>query len=147
MRRTKIHGDKGYHTALTTIKQEVQHSGPNRSPKNNQAESKNSLLVSPRSRFDKNSENTRDHYIYTVYIYIYIYIYIYTSRCTCYIHESNMWPYLTTGQRPKKDCRTKEGFLEVVRRKPGYNAYYFLVGTNCSVRCRGLIQSYIYLNS
>ena len=29
-----------------------------------------------------------------------------------------MWPYLTTRQRPKKDNTTKEGFLEVVRRKP-----------------------------
>ena len=50
-----------------------------------------------------------------------------------------MWPYLTTGQRPKKDNTAKEGFLEVVRRKPGYNVYYFSVGANCSVRCRGLI--------
>ena len=41
----------------------------------------------------------------------------------------------------------KGGFLEVVGRKPGYNVYYLSVGANCSVRCRGLIWSYIYLNS
>ena len=35
-----------------------------------------------------------------------------------------MWPYLTTGQRPKKDNTAKEGFLEVVRRKPGYNVLW-----------------------
>ena len=29
--------------------------------------------------------------------------------------------------------------LDVVRRKPGYNVYYFSVAANCSVRCRGLI--------
>ena len=53
-----------------------------------------------------------------------------------------MWPYLTTGQRPrKKDNTTKERLLEVpvVRRKPGYNVYYFSVGANCLVRGRGLI--------
>ena len=50
-----------------------------------------------------------------------------------------MWPYLTTGQRPKKDNTTMEGFLEEVRRKLDYNVYYFSVGANCSVRCRGLI--------
>ena len=63
---------------------------------------------------------------------------IYTSRCTSHIYESNMWPYLTTGQ-PKKNNPTKESFLEVVRRKSGYNVYYFSVGANYSVRCRGLI--------
>ena len=36
VRRTKIHDDKGYHTALITIKQGDQHSGPNRNPKHNQ---------------------------------------------------------------------------------------------------------------
>ena len=40
MRRTKIHGDKGYHTALITIKQGDQHSGPNRDPKHNQDKTK-----------------------------------------------------------------------------------------------------------
>ena len=36
VRRTKIHGDKSYHTALITIKQGDQHSGPNKNPKHNQ---------------------------------------------------------------------------------------------------------------
>ena len=40
MRRTKIHGDKGYHTALITIKQGDQHLGPNRNPRHNQAKTK-----------------------------------------------------------------------------------------------------------
>ena len=40
MRRTKIRGDKGYHTALITIKQGDQHSGPNRNSKHNQIETK-----------------------------------------------------------------------------------------------------------
>ena len=38
--RMKIHGNKGYHTALITIKQEDQHSGSNRNPKHNEAETK-----------------------------------------------------------------------------------------------------------
>ena len=38
MRRTKIHGDKGCHTALRTIKQGNQHSVPNRNPKSDQIE-------------------------------------------------------------------------------------------------------------
>ena len=40
VRRTKIRGDKDYHTALITIKQGDHHSGPNRNPKHNQAETK-----------------------------------------------------------------------------------------------------------
>ena len=38
VRRTKTHGDKGYHTALITIKQGNQHADPNRNPKRNQAD-------------------------------------------------------------------------------------------------------------
>ena len=46
VRRTKIHGDKGYHTVSIIIKQRDQHSGPNRNPKHNQLETKiyNSFL-------------------------------------------------------------------------------------------------------
>ena len=40
VRRTKIQGDISYHTALITIKQGDQHSGPNRNPKHNQIETK-----------------------------------------------------------------------------------------------------------
>ena len=40
VRRTKIHGNKGYHTASITIKQGDQHLGPNRNPKHNQAETR-----------------------------------------------------------------------------------------------------------
>ena len=38
--RTKIHGDKCYHTTLITIKHRDQHSGLNRNPKHNQAKTK-----------------------------------------------------------------------------------------------------------
>ena len=62
-----------------------QHSRPNRNSKHNQMETK----------------------IHVVTIYIradapVIYI--------LYIYESNMWPHLTIGQRPKKDNTTKNGF-------------------------------------
>ena len=40
VRRTKIHGDKGYHAALITVKQRDLHPGPNRDPKHNQIEKK-----------------------------------------------------------------------------------------------------------
>ena len=38
-----------------------------------------------------------------------------------------------------KEGQYNKGRLLEVRRKPGYNVYYFSVGANCSVRCRGLI--------
>ena len=47
--------------------------------------------------------------------------------------------------KTKERQYNKGTLLEVVHRKPGYNVYYFSVGANCSVRCRGLIRSYIYL--
>ena len=43
------------------------------------------------------------------------------------------------GAKTKERQYNKGGFVEVVDRKPGYNVYYFSVGANCSVRCRGLI--------
>ena len=129
---TKIHGDKGYHTALMTIKQGDQHSGSNRNPKHNRNE--NSLFVSPPSRFDKNTENTRGHYVY-----IYIYMCVCVSRCTCHIYESKHVTLFNHRAKTKEKQYNKERFLEVVHRRPCYNVYYFSVGANCSVRCRDQI--------
>ena len=88
MRRTKIRGDKGYHTALITIKQGDQH--PNRNPKHNQIETK--IYYS----FHQVDALTRIAKIHVVTIYIRV--------DAPDIYESNMWPYLT------KDNTTKEGF-------------------------------------
>ena len=95
MCRTKIHGDKGYHTALITIKQGDQHSGPNKNPKHNQIETK--IHYSFR----------HVHVLTIAKIHV---VTIYIRADAPVIYESNMWPYLTTGQRPKKDDTTKEGF-------------------------------------
>ena len=95
----KIYGDKGYHTALITIKQ-----GPTLRP-NIIRSKRNLLLVSPRWCFDKNSENTRGHYMYT-------------SRCTCYTY---VWVKHVTlfNHRAKKQRKTiQQGRLLEVRRKP-----------------------------
>ena len=44
-------------------------------------------------------------------------------------------------EKTKERQYNKGRLLEVpvVRSKPGYNVYYFSVGANCLVRCRGLI--------
>ena len=99
MRRTKIHGDKGCHAALITIKQGNQHAVPNRNPKHNQAETTIHYL------FRHVHLLTRIAKIDVVTIYIYIYEQMHLSYT---VYESNIWPYLTTGQRPKKDNATKE---------------------------------------
>ena len=121
VRRTKIHDDKGYHTALITIKQGDQHSGPNRNPKHNQTETK--VYYSFR-HVDVLTRIAKIHVvtIYSIYEQIHL-LYIRVKHVTLFNHRA----------------KNKGRLLEVVRRKPGYNVYYFSVGANCSVRCRGLI--------
>ena len=104
VRRTKIHGDKGYHTALIIIKQGDQHSGPNRNPKHNHIETKihySFCHVHVLTRIEK---------ILLVTICRITYEQVYMSRCICYIYESNIWHYSTTEKRPKIVDTTKEGF-------------------------------------
>ena len=116
VRRTKIHGDKAYHTALITINRRTNTQAQTeiRSIISNQAETK--IYYS----FRHVDVLTRIAKIHVVTIYIRVDAPVMYMSQTCGLIRPHCKDQRKTIQQGR--------ILEVVRRKPGYNVYYFSVG-------------------